>query len=126
MEKLIYVLILAMGLSLVAASQTAAVDYEFRDLHDYYKLVARNNDLYVEHLYEEGSRKITHTPKIPEGFAFFTKDAKYIVYREGIFDRAHEDREREAKRYIIPFDKDDSVRKEIHWREEKALYINRN
>lgn len=55
---------------------------EFFDSYGDYKLVGRNNDVYMEKLDGSESKKITHTPGIKEGDAFFVEKGKYIVYFE--------------------------------------------
>ena len=81
-----------------------------------YKLITRNDEIYMEKLDGSESRQLTHTPNYPSGGARFIQGGKYIVYAENngsIFDT--------GKAYIIPADGDDSQRKEITEREYIGL-----
>jgi hypothetical protein len=112
------------GLALLGASGCATtgytggkrVNYEFCDKYGEYKLVKKNNDLYIEKLDGSESRRITNTPNIREGTARFISEGKYIIYSEvpkigwGI-----------TGSYIIPRNSNDKDRKEISRDEFFAL-----
>ena len=80
-----------------------------------YKIITRNDDLYLEKLDGSDSKQLTHTPAKTNTYARFVADGKYIVYGEinsnGVGSRY----------YIIPADSDDSQRKEISEQEFVGL-----
>jgi|GEM_PF-3342676 hypothetical protein len=84
------------------------IGYEkFYDAHGDYKLVGRNNDIYLEKLDGSESKRITHTPNTLEMGANFVADGKYIVYtEEGTY--AH---------FLITKEEDDSNKKLISTKE---------
>jgi hypothetical protein len=95
------------------------IGYErFFDRRGDYKLVSRNNDVYLEKIDGSDSRQITHTPDIREGGADFGRDGKYILYSEDVFDPYAKIR---GKYYKINFDSDDSTRKQISIDESASL-----
>lgn len=75
-------LIGAVGCATVPSTmQRSEIGYEqFYDSQGDYKLVGKNNDVYIERLDGSESRQITHTPSMKEGYAYFTKNGKYILY----------------------------------------------
>ena len=88
------------------------VGYEkFCDSKGEYRLVSKNNDVYLEKLDGTESRQITHTPKIQETTANFSKNGKSILYVEelsaGLLAGVY------WKDYVVESDKDDSSRREI-------------
>jgi len=60
------------------------IGYEgFYDSYGNYRLVRRNNDIWMEKLDGSESRRITNTPAILERKAYFSKDGNYIIYLDG-------------------------------------------
>lgn len=96
------------------------VDYDqFYDSNGEYKLVGRNNDVWMEKIDGSEKRQITHTPSIPELRAYLVSDQKYIVYTEPqhLFSN--------SKSFIVPSDSNDSERKPISWNEVDSLVNSR-
>jgi tricorn protease-like protein len=78
---------------------------KFFDMQDEYRLVLKDNDLYVYDMEGIDKRRITHTPKINKPEASFSKDRSYILYTEV----AQEDSaSKEPKYYRIDFTGDDN------------------
>ena len=100
------------GLNGCATTGSYAVkgtDYnQFYDTNGEYKLVGRNNDIYLEKLDKSESKRITNTPSITERVADFSKDGKYILYME-----EHGSGLTDITCYLIERGKDDKDRKEI-------------
>jgi len=117
-------------LSVFYSFQAAAADYsetyskdeigydKFFSLQDDYKLVMKDNDLYVYDIEGVGKRRITHTPKFNKPMASFSKDRGYIVYAEYAKEGANEG---ELKYYRIKFENDDNSRSLISKEEYEAL-----
>lgn len=83
------------------------IGYEkFYDSYGDYKIVGRDNDIYLEKLDGSESRRITNTSSIKEDFAIFSKDGNYIAYHENT-----------DRHYIIRSNTDDRERKEISFDE---------
>ncbi len=106
------------GCATISHTAENKVDYEFLDSQGDYRLVERNNDIYMEKLDGSESRQITHTPNVREEFALFSKTGKYILIEERY------NLESNPKYYLIKFDSDDSTKKEIPGDEAVALEIN--
>jgi hypothetical protein len=95
------------------------IGYEkFLALRGDYRLVERNNDVYLEKIDGSDSRQITHTPDIREFGADFACDGKYILYSEDAPDYSAKIR---GKYYRINYNSDDSSRKQISLDEYGAL-----
>ena len=113
------VLALPLALSMLGMSGCAStqgyvsnVDYEkFYDSFGEYKLVGRNNDIYLEKLDGSESKQVTHSPKLVEEFADFIDDGKYVHFRVG------------DRRFIIDPHKDGSEPKEISSEESTELLL---
>ena len=87
------------------AQSESNVDYEkFLDSYGDYKLVRRNNDIWMEKLDGSESRQITHTPNTKETGAFFSKDRGYIAFSLDYLDGPF---------YLVKSDADDKSKKEI-------------
>lgn len=112
-----------MGLAGCATTSEFAVhnepNYRFLDSYKGYRLVERNNDIYLEKLDGSESRRITNTPNINERYATISKEGEYIAYEEdrgGYYN---------AQYYLIKFNSDDSIRKRISLEEIRRISIER-
>jgi hypothetical protein len=94
------------------------IGYEkFYDSYGDYKLVGRNNDIYLEKIDGSESKQITHTPHIVEIEAQFSVNGKYIVYEtQDLFFISPI-----FKFYRVPINRDDTNRQEISKKEAQAL-----
>src|SRR3989338_1510399 len=72
-----------------------------------YKIITRNDDLYLERLDGSDSKRLTHTPDKISSSARYVVDGKYIVYGEANSNQFS------SKYYIIPAEGDDAQKKEI-------------
>jgi len=104
------------------------IGYEkFYDSQGDYKLVRRNNDIYLEKIDGSEARQITHTPDIEESYANFSTDGKYIVFGEELKVKESGSypyiRKYIAanKVYRIKSDSDDSTKQEISYEEYESL-----
>ncbi|MEI8349381.1 MAG: hypothetical protein WCI77_04420 [Candidatus Omnitrophota bacterium] len=107
----VFLLLVISGLSGLAEHATISIvsgeaDYELLDTHGEYRLVEKNNDIWMEKLDGRETKQITRTPSIRETFAIFSKDGQYIVYAE-----------QNNSRYIVKSGCDDGSRKEINFEE---------
>lgn len=103
-------------MGLAGCATTGQYDGWVSEQRGEYKLITRNDDLYLEKLDGSESKQLTHTPNYPSGGARFIQGGKYIVYGENngsVFDT--------GRWYIIPAEGDDSQRKEITEREYIGL-----
>lgn len=115
--------LLLLGASLLGLSGCAAlysVDHnvhqdEYFDSYGDYRLIERNNDIYVEKLDKSESRQITHTPQTKEKSAWFTKKGTYIVY----FDETTPDG---YGAYLIKTEEGDSKKIRISEGEARDLF----
>ena len=91
---------------------------KFFSVQDEYKLVMKDNDLYVYDIEGVSKRRITHTPKLNKPMASFSKDRGYILYaeytNEGVKDG-------ELRYYRTKFENDDNSRSRISKEEYDAL-----
>lgn len=114
-----------MGLAGCATTGSYAVESnnmsgeKFYDLKEEYRLVGKNNDVYLEKEDGTESKQVTYTPKMPEQAAFFSKDGKKIVYLETIGLNKY-------KEYKINIGLDEKSRKEISIDEYNALISGHN
>lgn len=116
---------LIIGAGLIGLSGCATVgavesrlDYDrFYDTNGEYRLVGRNNDVWIEKIDGTEKRQITHTPKVQESIAFFAYDNKYIACSEYGWGA--------SKMFIVPINKDDNESKEIPQSEFESLYFSR-
>jgi len=83
----------------------------FDDLKGEYKLVKKNNDVYLEKIDGSDSKQITHTPLVKETGAF-SAEGNYIIVMEE-YENPHDRRNPHQKFFLIKRDSDDSTRKEI-------------
>ena len=90
---------------------------KFFDMQDEYRLVLKDNDLYIYDMEGIQKRRITHSPKLNKPEASFSKDKSYILYTE--IDPSST--QREAKYYRIQFTGDDGSRIIISKDEYTAL-----
>lgn len=103
------------GCATTSGVNQSNIDYDLQDTSKDgdYKLIRKDNDIFLEKIDGSESRQITHTPYIRE-YPNFTKNEKYIVYFEE--GQRHK---YDFKYFIVPIEKDDSSRKEIselEWR----------
>ncbi|MDD4954537.1 MAG: hypothetical protein PHP17_00645 [Candidatus Omnitrophica bacterium] len=91
---------------------------KFFALQDDYKLVLKDNDIYVYNIEGVSKRRITHTPKINKAMATFSKDRGYIIYGEYATEGATGG---DVKYYRVKFDNDDNTRSLISKEEYDAL-----
>lgn len=91
---------------------------KFFSLMDEYKLVMKNNDLYVYDIEGVSKRRITHTPKFNKPMASFSKDRGYVLYAEYAKEGANSG---ELKYYRVKFENDDNTRSLISKEEYDAL-----
>lgn len=69
------------GCATTSGTMQKDVGYEqFYDSQGDYKLVGKNNDIYLEKLDGSESRQVTHTPNVKERAGYFTKTGNYIIY----------------------------------------------
>lgn len=95
-----------------ATNNSSEIGYEkFFDSYGDYRLVRRNNDVWIEKLDGSESRQITHTPNVKEERADFSKDNNYILYLEYHY-RDGEGRDH-GKAYRTKRNSDDSTKQEI-------------
>jgi len=94
---------------------------KFFSLQDEYKLVMKDNDLYVYNIEGLNKRRITHSPKFNKPMATFSKDRGYILYAEYAKEGANDG---EMKYYRIKFDSNDNSRSIISKEEYSALAQN--
>lgn len=95
------------------------VDYDkFFSLQDNYKLVMKDNDLYVYNIDGTNKRRITHSPKFNKPMASFAKDRSYIIYAQYSQEGANGG---ELKYYRVKFEEDDNRRSPILKEEYDAL-----
>lgn len=100
---------IALGLmGLTGCASLYTVDHnvhqdEYFDSHGDYRLIERNNDIYMEKLDRSESRQITHTPNVREKSASFVKNWNYIIY----FD---ETTPAFSGGYLVKTEEDDSKR----------------
>ena len=87
---------------------------EYFDSHGDYRLIERNNDIYMEKIDRSESRQITHTPNVREKSASFVKDGNYIIY----FD---ENAPNGYSAYLVKTEEDDSKRIRISDGEARIL-----
>ncbi|MFA5272114.1 MAG: hypothetical protein WC412_07250 [Candidatus Omnitrophota bacterium] len=78
---------------------------KFFDIQDEYRLVLKDNDVYVYDMEGIDKRRITHTPKINKPEASFSKDRSYILYTEIVQEGSAS---KEPKYYRIAFSGDDN------------------
>jgi hypothetical protein len=96
------------------------IGYEkFYDSYGDYKLVGRNNDIYLEKLDGSESRRITSTQDKIERYAYFVSNGKGIIYEEVSGKYYPYD---EYRYFYIDRDKDDNSRKEISQKEFSNLF----
>ncbi|MCK9615417.1 MAG: hypothetical protein M0R48_07935 [Candidatus Omnitrophica bacterium] len=117
-------------LSVFCSFPANAVDYDdtyskdeigydkFLSVQDDYKLVMKDNDIYVYDIAGLSRRRITHTAKLNKPMATFSKDRGYILYAE--YSKEGEN-EGELKYYRVKFDQDDDSRQLISSDEYNAL-----
>ncbi len=79
---------------------------KFFDVQDEYRLVLKDNDLYVYDMEGMQKRRITHSSKMDKPEASFSKDKGYILYAE--IDQGNP--KAEPKYYRVPFSSDDNSR----------------
>lgn len=128
MRKVLSLLLILLGFCLVPAN---AVDYsdtyskdeigydKFFDVQEGYKLVLKENDVYVFGVEKDvGERRITHSPKCNKAMANFAKDRSYILYAEYVKEGANDG---ELKYYRVRFGDDDDSRQLISKEEYNAL-----
>lgn len=109
------------------AESNSNIGYEkFYDSYGDYKLVQKNNDVWMEKLDgSEAPKQITHTPDKLESIAFFSVNSKYIFYSE---NKTPNYIIGEGPHYLIPMGLNDERKKEIgreemihHWEERDAV-----
>ncbi|MCK9573456.1 MAG: hypothetical protein M0R20_03525 [Candidatus Omnitrophica bacterium] len=83
-----------------------------------FKLVMKDNDLYVYDIEGAGKRRITHTPKLNKPMASFSKDRGYILYAEYTDGGV---KGGELRYYRTKFENDDNSRSRISKEEYDAL-----
>ncbi len=120
----LFILLAIFSLPANAADYTEAyskdeIGYDkFFSVQDEYKLVMKDNDLYVYDIEGVSKRRITHTPKLNKPMASFSKDRGYILYaeytKEGVNDG-------ELRYYRVKFENDDNSRSRISKEEYDAL-----
>jgi len=91
----------------------------FDDLKGEYKLVEKNNDVYLEKIDGSDSKQITHTPLVKETSAF-SSEGNYIIVMEN-YENQRDRRNSHQKFFLIKRDSDDSTRKEIS--ADEAVHI---
>lgn len=87
-----------LGMSGCASTQgyVSNVDHQkFYDSYGEYKLVRRNNDIWMEKLDGGEGKRVTNTPEIEEGSAYFVSDGNYIAYRTIV------SRDNDSYRYFV-------------------------
>ena len=122
---LVSLALLGSALSLTGCATTgyangakSGVSYDkYHDSYGEYRIVSRNNDLYVEKLDGSEKRKITNTPHLREFCAHFARKGDFIVYGEavGLYGL--------AKYYKVKLNGENPVKIEIsleEYRSEKA------
>ena len=80
---------------------------KFFDVQDEYRLVLKDNDLYVFDMGGMDKRRITHDSKINKQDASFSKDRSYILYTE---EASEGSASKEPRYYRIEFTGDDNSR----------------
>lgn len=109
--------VLLNGSVAASAVENSAIDYNtFYDTNGEYRLVGRNNDVWIEKIDGSEKRQITHTPSVREDEAYFVMGSKYIVFGKINYSQAYL-----SKVYLVAFDKDDTAKKEITMQEAKSL-----
>ncbi|MFA6281102.1 MAG: hypothetical protein WCY05_01205 [Candidatus Omnitrophota bacterium] len=91
---------------------------KFFDVQDEYRLVLKDNDLYVFDMNGMDKRRITHNPKINKQEASFSKDRSFILYVE---EAQGSGTSKELKYYRVEFTGDDNSRILISSDEYAAL-----
>ena len=120
----LFVLLTAFSFPVNAADYTDTyskdeIGYDkFFSVQDDYKLVMKDNDLYVYDIAGLDRRRITHTAKLNKPMATFSKDRGYILYAE--YSKEGENKG-ELKYYRVKFDQDDDSRQLISSDEYNAL-----
>lgn len=114
------VLVLLSGILGISGCATATSHlgyHRFYQSKGEYRLVQRNNDIWIDKLDGSESRQITHTPRIAEIEAQFSVDGKHVVYetQDLVFISPI------FKFYRVPIDKDDGEREEISKQEAQSL-----
>ncbi len=96
-----------------AAVETGVNRINILDANDEYKLIKRNNDIYLERLDGTEAKRITHTPGITEFDAGFSADNKSILYTGFPYTFDDYSGDIYEVRYAVAVGKDDSTKKEI-------------
>ena len=80
---------------------------KFFDVQDEYRLVLKDNDLYVFDMGGMDKRRITYDPKVNKQEASFSKDRSYILYTE---EASEGSTSKEPNYYRVEFTGDDNSR----------------
>lgn len=128
MRKISCLILILLGFYLVSVTAATSSDTysqdeigydKFFDLQGGFKLVLKDNDIYVYGISKDvGERRITHTPKLNKPIANFAKDRAYIIYAEYTKEGANEG---ELRYYRVNFADDDNNRQRISKEEYNAL-----
>lgn len=116
-----------LGSGCAATSSYAEENYKtnlgyesFYDLKGEYKLVGKNNDIYLEKIDGSESRQITHTPQVKEASSAFSSEGNYIIIMEE-YENPHDRKNPLQKFFLIKKESNDSTKKEIS--PDEAVHI---